>query len=227
MVKRTFLFISLGLNVALIIGASFRYYYTHSPAPISSTYNYRNGNVRQAVYNQMPVDSNDIVFVGNSITEGFPVYELFPGVKVKNRGISGNWTYQVIARLPQIVAAHPRKIFLEMGINDLIFHVSVDSILTNYRKAIEIVQKGSANRTELYINSLTPTTYGMAALNPAIKKVNDSLQHLCMQSNIHYINLYIHMVNNNAMDPNLTVDGLHYNAKAYRIWWQQIKAFIQ
>jgi len=227
MVKRTLLFISLGLNVALIICASIKYYYTHRPTPITSSYNYRNGDVRQAVYSQMPIDSNDVVFVGNSITEGFPVYELFPGVKVKNRGISGNWTYQVIARLPQIVAAHPRKIFLEMGINDLIYHVSVDSILTNYRKAIEIVQKGSANQTELYINSLTPTTYNLAALNPAIVKVNDSLQHLCLQPNIHYVNLYSHMVKNNALDTSLTVDGLHYNAKAYRIWWQQIKAYMQ
>lgn len=223
---KTLLIISLMCNIALISIGVLRYHSTHQPQPITSSFNYRNGAVRQAVYSKMPIDAGDIVFVGNSITEGFPVYEFFPGAKVKNRGISGNWTYQVVNRLPAIVAAHPTKLFIEMGINDLIYQVSVDSIIKNYRKAIHITQQGSPS-TELFIQSLTPGTYEFKYLNPSIVQVNDSLQQLCKQFNIHYVNLYHAMLKGDALDSSLTVDGLHYNAKAYQIWVQHIHCFIQ
>lgn len=223
--KNALLTLSLLCNIALLTLGAVRYHYTHKPATITTSYNYKNGEVRQAVYCKMPIDTTDIVFIGTSITEGFPVYELFPNKPVKNRGISGNWSWQIVARLPQIVAAQPRKIFLEMGVNDLIYKVSVDSILINYKKAIELVKTGSPN-TELYINSLTPTTYTNSALNPAIIQVNERLQQLCKQYSITYINLYRYMVRGQALDPSLTVDGLHYNAKAYLLWRQQINPFI-
>ena len=45
---------------------------------------------RVSLFNKLPITPKDIVFIGNSITNGAEWNELFPRKRVKNRGISGD-----------------------------------------------------------------------------------------------------------------------------------------
>ena len=50
-----------------------------------SEYNFQ----RRSLFEKLPVTSKDIVFLGNSITDGGEWNELLANPRVKNRGISG------------------------------------------------------------------------------------------------------------------------------------------
>ncbi len=53
-------------------------------------------------FNTLPQSKDDIIFLGNSITDGDEWSELFDDNHIKNRGISGNITAGVIHRLDGI-----------------------------------------------------------------------------------------------------------------------------
>lgn len=55
-----------------------------------STYYYQ----RASLFEQLPTSSDDILFIGNSITDGGEWSELFQNPHVKNRGISGDTTWE-------------------------------------------------------------------------------------------------------------------------------------
>ena len=62
---------------------------------------------RRSLFEVLPVYSSDIVFLGNSITDGCEWAELFNNRHVKNRGISGDRSGWLLDRLDPIVGGHP------------------------------------------------------------------------------------------------------------------------
>jgi lysophospholipase L1-like esterase len=67
-------------------------------------------------------DQNALVFLGDSITQlwGDDLGGSFPGVKVANRGISGDTTRGVLIRMKEdVLALHPTGVVLLIGCNDL------------------------------------------------------------------------------------------------------------
>ncbi|MES1167798.1 MAG: GDSL-type esterase/lipase family protein, partial [Oleiharenicola lentus] len=71
---------------------------------------------------QVQQDQHAVVFLGDSITQGWhdDLDGLFPELKVANRGISGDTTRGVLIRLQEdVIALHPRAVVLLIGTNDL------------------------------------------------------------------------------------------------------------
>jgi len=67
-------------------------------------------------------DQRAVVFLGDSITQGWGggLGAAFPGMKVANRGISGDTTRGVLLRLEEdVLALHPTAVVLLIGTNDL------------------------------------------------------------------------------------------------------------
>lgn len=78
---KTILLLIIGLTYSLsTFGQTGRRY---------STYYYQ----RVSLFEQLPISSDDILFIGNSITDGGEWSELFQNSHVKNRGISGDTTW--------------------------------------------------------------------------------------------------------------------------------------
>jgi hypothetical protein len=97
------------------------------PDSVFTTYYHQ----RVSMFKKLPMTQGDIIFLGNSITEGGSWGELFGDEKVKNRGISGDFTVGVMQRMDEIVQRKPSKVFLMIGINDLSRNISPDSIVKN------------------------------------------------------------------------------------------------
>jgi lysophospholipase L1-like esterase len=77
---------------------------------------------RTAWAQRVPQDQGALVFLGDSITQGWgdDLGGSFPGVKVANRGISGDTTRGVLIRLSEdVIALHPAGVVLLIGTNDL------------------------------------------------------------------------------------------------------------
>jgi lysophospholipase L1-like esterase len=71
---------------------------------------------------QVQQDQHAVVFLGDSITQGWhdDMDGLFPGLKVANRGIAGDTTRGVLIRLQEdVLALNPRAVVLLIGTNDL------------------------------------------------------------------------------------------------------------
>lgn len=108
MTKKTFLLLFTWLTAVTL-------YAQQNKSPKYSTYYYQ----RASLFESLPVTSEDIIFIGNSITDGGEWHELFNNPHVKNRGISGDTTQGVFDRLDAIVNGQPAKIFLMIGINNV------------------------------------------------------------------------------------------------------------
>jgi len=86
---------------------------------------------RSSLFRVLPVTKNDIIFLGNSITNGNEWSELFGDQTIKNRGISGDVTAGVLNRLDEVTSRNPSKIFLLIGVNDLAAGRAPDSVAKN------------------------------------------------------------------------------------------------
>jgi len=81
-------------------------------------------------------DQNAVVFLGDSITQGWgdDFSRHFPGMKIANRGISGDTTRGVLIRLKDdVLALHPRAIVLLIGTNDLEEQADPETITANLK----------------------------------------------------------------------------------------------
>lgn len=195
-----------------------------------SEYNYQ----RRSLFEQLPISSKDIVFLGNSITDGGEWSELLANPHVKNRGISGDRTDWMLDRLDPIVSGQPKKLFLLIGTNDLAANISAEEVLSNIRKIVERFQNESP-RTKLYIQSVFP-------VNNAFKKyaskhgrhdadiitVNKGLQALCAEKGLVYIDLWTPLADENGkLNKAYTNDGLHLMGKGYLVWRDIVKPYVK
>src|SRR5258708_19960927 len=75
---------------------------------------------RKNIFDMIPIDSNDIIFAGDSHTQRFEVAEFFHSLKVKNRGINYDTSTGLLTRIHALTKTHPSKIFIKIALNDLI-----------------------------------------------------------------------------------------------------------
>ncbi|RPI27233.1 MAG: DUF1080 domain-containing protein [Acidobacteria bacterium] len=99
---------------------------------------------RSAWAGQVPQDQNALVFLGDSITQGWGdrLASAFPGVKVANRGISGDTTRGMLIRLQEdVLALNPLGVVMLLGTNDLEEQASPDTIAANVRLIMAAFEK--------------------------------------------------------------------------------------
>lgn len=106
-------------------------------------------------FKTLPNVKGDIIFIGNSITEGAEWSELLGDNRIKNRGISGDITAGVIHRIDDVALRKPAKVFLMIGINDLSRGIASDSVLKNIFWIAAYLKQESPS-TQLYVQSILP-----------------------------------------------------------------------
>lgn len=176
------------------------------------------------LFRLLPDTKGEIVFLGNSITDIGEWTEIWQNPKVKNRGISGDISFGVLARLDEVLSARPSKLFVMIGINDIARNIPDTVILSNYRRLIERVRIESP-KTRLFMQSVLPTNdafkpfknhYGKET---HVQAVNAGLRQLCAEAGITYIDLHPHFLDAaGKLDKQYTNDGLHLNGAGYMLW---------
>lgn len=216
MPRKTLLVLSIALNIAFVlffIGK--RIYWTYLKNPASYPFTPQDYMVATAeLQSHLPIDSNSIVFVGNSLTSNFQVYEFFPGMPVRNRGIGSNQTTHILQRIKGIAECGPKMIFIEGGINDLAANRSVDSVLLVYKQIIETIRQASPT-TKVIVQSTLPVCGTSAALMPAVNKLNGLLNEYAGED---YLDIGTHLLKDGELNKAYTWDGIHLNYEGYKIW---------
>ena len=196
---------------------------------IDSSYNNTYYQGRMELFVTLPQTPNAIVFLGNSITERGMWHELLPGKVVMNRGIGGDNTFGVLARIEPIIASRPSKLFLLIGINDIGRNLPVAVIAENYEKIVNRFIKGTP-KTKLYLQSVLPMNDDILKAaylknkGHLIVELNQKIKAIAAKYNLTFINL--HEVFNDGtgkMKPELTIDGIHINPPAYVLWVDYLK----
>ncbi len=185
---------------------------------------------RNEVLEKLPVQTKEIIMLGDSHTQNFEWHEIFKSVPIINRGINGDITKGVLIRMNEVVERQPKKIFLEIGINDLLFGYAIDSILNNYKTIIQTI-KAKSPATEIYVQSLLPTNrninYTDKPVFPNILALNRTLKAYCDTQQMPYIDLFPNFVNEQKLNPLYDCgDDLHLNSEGYKLWCQIIKNYI-
>lgn len=194
---------------------------------------YVNGHYteRTRFFSQLqPPAGNLVVFLGNSITEAGPWAEVLPGVNVVNRGISGDISWGVLARLDSVLALKPAKIFLLIGINELKRGMPVTVIASNYNRIVSAVKR-KAPQTKLYLQSVLPVAEQVMSnayskiSNKLITVLNDSLQQVALRYQCGYVDLYhdVFADGSGQMKRELTSDGIHLKPAGYLQWADYLK----
>lgn len=215
------------LSLAFLLGLQF----ASAQEKVVIDSSYANGHYRQrlAFFQQMPDSKKEIVFLGNSITEAGEWQELVPGKNVKNRGISGDVTYGVLARLDEVLSAKPAKIFILIGINDMKRGIPVDTITRTYQRIVDKIRSTSP-KTRLYIQSVLPVNESMLGpsyknlKNEVIGALNKALESLARKTGSTYVNLHAVMSDEaGQLNKEFTNDGIHVLPFAYIRWVQFLK----
>lgn len=176
------------------------------------------------LFKLLPDTKNEIIFLGNSITDIGEWAEIWNNKNVKNRGISGDNTFGVLARLDEVVSSKPARIFIMIGINDISKSTPDSVIISNYKKIVVGIKTASP-RTKIVIQSILPTNNNFTAFKNHQNKtehvlyINNVLKKYCLEEKLVYVDLYNSFLDaEQKLDKKYTNDGLHINGYGYMKW---------
>ena len=168
-----------------------------------------------------------VVFFGDSILDFWRLNEYFPESDYLNRGIAGQTSGQLLQRMKaDVIDLHPEAVLLLIGTNDLARAIPVAAIEANYQALADLA---AANKIKVIFSSVLPVSDHHKAENitfertpshpsPYIKALNDWLKDFCSKRGYAFVDSFPELVDESAQfKAELSDDGLHPNAKGYRI----------
>ena len=182
---------------------------------------------RLTLFEEMGTNSADVVFIGDSLTERGEWREIFPKIESVNRGIGSDTSGGVLNRLDNVINLRPKKIFLNIGVNDLSLDVEREETLKNFQKIIDLVNTELPQST-LYIQSILPVRDNYKAVNnQEIDKLNEEIKGLTKDNNFVYVDVATSLKNKEgSLFDVYTVDGIHLTGKAYMIWSEILTDYL-
>lgn len=180
---------------------------------------------KKSFFEQHGEHNYDLVFIGDSITDGAEWEDLFPNLKIANRGIGGDRTDGVLKRLESIYSTSADRAFIMIGINDFNSGMSVDEVFENYKTIVsQLVEHGM----KVYIQSTIFAGKRLDKLNPKIEALNERLSLFATtKESITYIDLNAGLAKNSLLNPIYSRDDVHLNGNGYAVWKSIIRPYIQ
>ncbi len=182
-----------------------------------------------------PADPQRVVFMGDSITDGWKLAQYFPGKPYVNRGISGQTTPQMLTRMfEDVINLKPAAVIIFAGTNDVARNTGIETpemVEENFQAMTELAQ---AHGIKVILCAVTPVAdYGPRKMTdgrpPAdILKLNAWLKQYAAQAHAVYADYYGAVADDKGMlKEGISRDGLHPNDKGYELLAPVAAAAIQ
>lgn len=220
--KKTFLVLILGMMAMTIMAQEIDENILENATYLS----------RKAKFKANPLKRGQSVFFGDSLTQGGRWDEYFPNEAPANRGILGDNTEGMLARIHEVIEAKPAKLFILAGANDISLQRDNAIIIRQMKMLLRQVQAGSPT-TQIYVQSALPISNEklkyerMRGKEAVIDDYNVQLKALCEEMNIPYIDVYSKLLSApSTLNPDFTGDGLHLNKDAYAVWAEVVGEYI-
>lgn len=174
---------------------------------------------------QETYDYPDVVFMGNSITEGWvnAQPEFFKNNNYAGRGISGQTTPQMLIRfIPDVVRLKPKAVVILAGTNDIAGNTGFSSVemITNNIQAM--AQLAEVNDIKVVLASILPVyDYPWRpGLKPVekIAEINTWIKKFAQENQYTYLDLFNALKDEKGGLPErYSEDGVHPNPEGYRV----------
>ena len=186
--------------------------------------------------NQVSVLEPDILFIGDSIVEYYPLQELFGIAKtIVNRGIRGYQTGLLLENLDaHLYGGAVDKIFLLIGTNDIGKDVPVNEALNNLEAIIQSIARDYP-LTEIKVLSILPVNEGeeykqtvYIRTNEKIQEWNQAYQELASAyMQVEFVPVFDSLTDQaGQLKKYYTTDGLHLSITGYQVLTKALKDYL-
>ena len=183
----------------------------------------------------LPAQPGRIVFMGDSITDGWRLDQFFPGKPYVNRGISGQTTPQMLVRMfPDVIDLNPVALLILAGTNDIAGNTGPETatmVEENLQAMTELAQK---HGIKVILCLLTPisdyTGRKQTEHRPPsdILKLNEWIKGYAARAGATVADYYSAVVDDHGMlRDGFSDDGLHPNTKGYALMAPVASAAIE
>ena len=186
--------------------------------------------------NQVSVVEPDILFIGDSIVEYYPLQELFGTSKtIVNRGIRGYQTGLLLENLDaHLYGGAVDKIVLLIGTNDIGKDVPVNEALNNLEAIIQSIARDYP-LTEIKLLSILPVNEGeeykqtvYIRTNEKIQKWNHAYKELASAyMQVKFVPVFDSLIDQEGqLKKEYTTDGLHFSVTGYQVLTKALKDYL-
>ena len=186
--------------------------------------------------NQVSIVEPDILFIGDSIVEYYPLQELFGTSKtIVNRGIRGYQTGLLLENLDaHLYGGAVDKIVLLIGTNDIGKGVPLNEALNNLEAIIQSIARNYP-LTEIKLLSILPVNEGeeykqtvYIRTNEKIQEWNQAYQELASAyMQVEFVPVFDRLTDQaGQLKKEYTTDGLHLSVAGYQVLTKALKDYL-
>ena len=186
--------------------------------------------------NQISVIEPDIIFIGDSIVEYFPLQELLGTTKtIVNRGIRGYQTGLLLDNLDaHLYGDAVDQIVLLIGTNDIGKDIPMSQTLTNLESVIQTISRDYP-LSQIKLVSILPVNEGedfkqtvYIRTNEKIKACNQAYQDLASAyMQVEFVPVFENLLDQKGqLKSDFTTDGLHLSVSGYQALSSTLKKYI-
>lgn len=188
-------------------------------------------NTRRAEWaGQVQKDQGAVVFLGDSIIQGWgDLGNAFAGIKVANRGISGDTSRGVLIRLQEdVLALRPRGVVLLIGTNDLEEKAEPEIIAGNLKLIVEALRKHDSTMP-VVLCSVFPSASSKRRPFEQIKKINELYRDVVQdQPQVTLVDTWSLFANEHGDAKGEEMpDLLHPNRLGYGKWAKALRPILE
>ena len=186
--------------------------------------------------NQVSVKEPDIIFIGDSIVEYYPLQELLQTNKVLiNRGICGYKTDLLLDNLDaHLFGSALDKVFILIGTNDIGKEIPQSETLENLEGMIQKISR-EYPLAQIQLLSVLPVNEGEEYKGTVYLRTNEKIQDLnrayqglaSIYTNVQFIDLYETLLDETGqLDQEFTTDGLHLTIAGYALLSSELDKYL-
>ncbi|MFS9048237.1 1-alkyl-2-acetylglycerophosphocholine esterase [Streptococcus sanguinis] len=186
--------------------------------------------------NQVSVKEPDIIFIGDSIVEYYPLYELLQTDKrLVNRGIRGYKTDLLLENLDaHLFGQALDKVFILIGTNDIGKEMPQTETLANLEAVLQEISRDYP-LAQIQLLSVLPVNEAPVYKSTVYVRSNEKIQALNQAyrqlanayMNVQFIDLYDAFLNKEGqLSPDYTTDGLHLTIAGYATLSKALQEYL-
>ena len=179
-----------------------------------------------------------VVFLGNSITEGWAKHHKVFFEENKNyvnRGISGQTSEQFLLRFrSDVINLHPAKVIINVGTNDIAENTRPYNEDYTFGNIVSMVELARANKIKVVLSSVLPAAgfswrKDLKDAPVKIEALNARIKAYAQKEKLPYIDYYTPMVygEKRELNPAYTYDGVHPTAAGYEVMEKLVQEVLK
>lgn len=168
-------------------------------------------------------DEIDVVFLGDSLTDGCDLKKYYPDYVTLNRGIGGDTTRGLLERLEvSVYDVKPKVCVMLIGGNN------IDTMFNDYENILKGFEKNIPD-TKIILVSLTAMGGDFKEKNYIAAYNNIKIKELAEKYGYSYVDVFSPLLNQQTDEiySQYTIDGVHFSDKGYEVVTKAINEEIK